>query len=96
MVHDTNDGNPSVILKIYSVPSDHEFLRKEKAMGLFYPYADGDRVCEIYVAQDDDNSVFDDTLHHEIVHFLMHISDRNVYSHGKRFKKILKLLNEEL
>lgn len=89
---------PKITLRIYFVAKDHSLLSKERAIGLFYPYGKGaegvdEGICDIIVGESDDES---DTFYHEITHFLMFISGKNVYSHGKKFKKILKLLVEEL
>ena len=89
---------PKITLRIFFVDKDHKLLVQEKAMGLFYPYGKGaesigEGICDILVDKNDDTN---DTFYHEITHFLMFVSGKNVYSHGKKFKKILKLLVEEL
>ena len=88
--------NEKIVLRITFVPTNNKDLKKEKAIGLFFPYDkdfSNSLSCDILVGDSED---WKDTLHHEITHFLMYLSGKNMYSHGKKFKKILKLLNEEL
>lgn len=74
---------------------NHYKLCKNKAQGLFIVKRQENRY-EILV---EDNMESKDTFLHELTHFLIEVmgkSPGNTVYHGKKFKRILKMLKEEL
>ena len=87
---------PHIRLDIKVVDMKHPKLVSAKAQGLFMAKRNENRY-EIYVGENDEAR---DTFFHELTHFLIEVAGKSPglsqSYHGKKFKRILQVLKEEL
>jgi hypothetical protein len=87
---------PHLRLDVKVVCPKHPKLVKSKAQGLFIVKRNENRY-EIYIADNDESK---DTFLHELTHFLIEVMGKspglNCSYHNAKFKRILKMLKEEL